>query len=424
VRLAVLGFAERGGAGPEGLGEALAQAVRDGLRQVRAVRLVASGPLEEAAGTLSLPLATPLTDADALRLGTALGLGALVTGSYRVEEEALRLQLRLAIPGPTARIASGEELSGSLAGFAALSARATRELLGRLPIALSEHDERRLRAIAAEPTGSPEAYALYGRGVWQQGLGTKEGHEEAVKLFTGATEADPNFALPRLALADSLRATGVPSERWRGSQEVRKAIQLKPDLAEAHRRLAEFLAASPRRPYDLAIQAFQKTVELSPDWAEAWVGLGDIRQAKGQFDEAVADYKRALLLEPNNARVHFGMGKIYYNEKQDYHQAVAEYQRAIALDPALLEAHLALGEAYEEKGLYQESIARYAHVLSLEAKHPGATYGLALAYEKVDTAKAMTQWERYIELAETLPSEKEWLDIARKHLAKLKRGEK
>jgi tetratricopeptide (TPR) repeat protein len=118
------------------------------------------------------------------------------------------------------------------------------------------------------------------------------------------------------------------------------------------------------------------------------------------------------------------MGKIYYNEKQLYHEAVAAYQQAIALDPKLLDAHLSLGELYEEKGLYEEAVARYSHVLSVEPAHPGATYGLALAYEKVDPKRAIEQWERYIELATSLPSEKDWVDIARKHLGKLQRGEK
>ncbi|HEY7675663.1 MAG TPA: tetratricopeptide repeat protein [Candidatus Methylomirabilis sp.] len=99
---------------------------------------------------------------------------------------------------------------------------------------------------------------------------------------------------------------------------------------------------------------------------------------------------------------------------------MAEYNRAIQLDPTLLEAHLALGEVYEEKGLYQDAIARYNRVLEVDPKHPTAHYGLALAYEKVDRQKAMAMWERYIELATGLASEKDWLDIAKKHLKKLK----
>ena len=47
-------------------------------------------------------------------------------------------------------------------------------------------------------------------------------------------------------------------------------------------------------------------------------------------------------------------------------------------------------------------------------------YNLALVYEKVDPKEAMGQWERYIELAAQLPSEKDWVDVARQHLKKLK----
>jgi hypothetical protein len=47
-------------------------------------------------------------------------------------------------------------------------------------------------------------------------------------------------------------------------------------------------------------------------------------------------------------------------------------------------------------------------------------YNLALVYEKVDPHEAMAQWERYIALASQLPSEKDWVDVARQHLRKLK----
>jgi len=230
-----------------------------------------------------------------------------------------------------------------------------------------------------------------------------------------------------VALGAALYATstaGNPSNRWKASQEFRKAIQLNSKLAEAHKHLGDMLVNSPRRLYDQAVQSYTAALEIWPDYAEARVGLGDARQAKGQFDEAIEEYKKALAIEPANARVYLGMGKIYYNEKQLYHEAVAAYQQAIAMDPKLLDAHLSLGELYEEKGLYPDAVARYNHVLSLEPQHPGATYGLALAYEKVDVQKAMEQWERYIELASSLPSEKDWVDIARRHLAKLQRGEK
>ncbi|HEU5264653.1 MAG TPA: hypothetical protein VFU34_08430, partial [Gaiellaceae bacterium] len=49
-----------------------------------------------------------------------------------------------------------------------------------------------------------------------------------------------------------------------------------------------------------------------------------------------------------------------------------------------------------------------------------ASYNLALVYEKVDPKAAIAQWERYIELASPLATEKDWVDVARQHLRKLK----
>jgi cytochrome c-type biogenesis protein CcmH/NrfG len=58
--------------------------------------------------------------------------------------------------------------------------------------------------------------------------------------------------------------------------------------------------------------------------------------------------------------------------------------------------------------------------VELDDKHPGARYNLASVYEKVNPKEAIALWEQYIALAAPLPSEKDWVDVARQHLRKLK----
>lgn len=421
ARIAVLGFAGPTEGVPEGFGEALGQAIRYGLRQVRDVQLVESGTIVAAAGRLGLALERPLADEEMLRLGKALQVRGVVAGAYALDGEGLLVRARLADLGPSSRVLAVNEAQGPTPALPGPTEAVVRQLLRHLQLRATEHDLSRLQEAFKPQTASPEAYALYARAAWQQGLGTKEAHEQAIALLTRALDLDQNFVQGRVALGTSLYATG---NRWKASGEYRKAIQLNDRHAEAHKLLGDMLLTSPRRLYDMAIASYRKALECWPDYAEARVGLGDSYLAKGQFDEAIGAYQQALALEPNNARVHLGMGKIFYNEKQLYHEAVAEYQKALALDPTLLEVHLSLGELYEEKGLYDEAIARYRHILALEPKHPMATYGLALAYEKVDVPKAIAQWEAYIALAESLSSEREWVDIARHHLNKLRRGDK
>ncbi len=421
VRLAVLPFAGPVDNLPEGFGFVPSQAIEYALQQIRGVSVVASGAIVESAGRLSLAPGENLSDEALIRMGRDLKVRGLLAGSYVSEGETVKLRARLVDLSGEGRVVPVEEIAAPTGEYLTGPRGIVKAVLQQFQVRPTELDGRRLEAALGKEPSSPIAYAFYARAAWEQDLGPKEGHERAIALLGKALEADQNFVLARVALGVSLYAT---NNRWKASGEFRKAIQIDPKFAEAHKLLGDMLLSSPRRLYDQAMQSYAAALEIWPDYAEARVGIGDARQAKGQFDEAIEDYKKALALEPDNARVHYGMGKIYYNEKQLYHEAVAEYKQAIALDPRLVDAYLSLGEMYEEKGLYQEAVASYGQALSIQPKHPGATYGLALSYEKLDVKKAMEQWEQYIELAATLPSEKEWVDIAKKHLEKLKRGEK
>jgi cytochrome c-type biogenesis protein CcmH/NrfG len=121
-----------------------------------------------------------------------------------------------------------------------------------------------------------------------------------------------------------------------------------------------------------------------------------------------------------NAKVHVSLGKIYYTEKGLYYESVTAYKKAIDLDPGYLDARMGLAEVYEDKGLYREAIEEYRRVVEADAKNTGALYNLALVYEKVDTKEAIALWERYIALASSIPSEKDWVDVAKLHLRKLR----
>jgi tetratricopeptide (TPR) repeat protein len=421
VRVAAIPFAGPPAGLPDGYGFAPSQGIRRALAQMRGAVLVDSAEIVDSSARLGIALGDDLADEALIRLAQSLQVRGLIAGSYSTEGDAVTIRARLVDTAGPGRVVRGEPTVGRPEEFPAASGQILKAALRQFQVRLSEMDERRLETALAPGTASLEAYVLYARAAWEQGLGDKAANERAAAMLTKALEMDQNFAQARVALGRSLFAA---NNRWRASGEFRKALQIDPKLADAHKLLGDMLLTSPRRLYDQAVKAYIAALEIWPDYAEARVGLGDAHQARGQHDEAIEEYKKALAIEPTNARVYLGMGKIYYNEKQLYHEAVEAYQRAIALDPKLLDAHLNLGELYEEKGLYDEAVARYHHVLSLEPKHPGAMYGLALAYEKVDVKKSIEHWERYIEVASSLPSEKDWVDIAKRHLAKLQRAEK
>jgi len=269
----------------------------------------------------------------------------------------------------------------------------------------------------AAPTGSLRAYELFVRGRSAAYRSSQEGHEAAVEFLSRAIEADPQFVAAQYALGAVHQNLG---NRWKAAAQFRASAQLDPTYAEPYKALGDLYLTAPRRLFDDAIKAYAKAIDLRPFYSEAHVGLGDALAAKGEVDPAVAAYQKGLEHNPMNAKVHVSLGKIYYTEKGLYYESVNAYKKAIDLDPQYLDARMGLAEVYEDKGLYKEAIEEYRKVVDADAKNTGALYNLALVYEKVDPKESILLWERYIGLAGNIPSEKDWVDVARLHLRKLR----
>jgi superkiller protein 3 len=270
---------------------------------------------------------------------------------------------------------------------------------------------------AAQPTRSLKAFELFARSQSAARTGGPENNEMAVDLLTRAIEADATFVLAQYTLGTVHQTLG---NRWKAAAQFRASTQLDATYPEPFKALGDLFLAAPRRLFDQAVEAYTKAIELRPFYAEAHVGLGDAKAAKGDIDGAVGAYQKALVFNPVNPKVHMSLGKIYYSEKNLYYESVNAYKKAIDLDPQSVEARMGLGEVYEDKGLYKEATEEYRRVIELDGKHTGAMYNLAVVYEKTDPKEAIAQWERYIALASQLPSEKDWVDTARQHLRKLR----
>jgi adenylate cyclase len=301
------------------------------------------------------------------------------------------------------------ELIAKLGALPVLYARA-------LKVTLTEAEAARIEK-AARPTRSVRALELYTRAHMALARGGQDANESAVDLLSRAIESDASFVAAQYALGTVHQSLG---NRWKAAAQYRAATQLDASQPEPYKALGDLFLIQPRRLFDQALEAYAKAIELRPFYADAHVGLGDARAAKGDTDGAIKAYQQALVYNAVNPRVHLSLGKIYFAEKGLYYESVNAYKKAIDLDPVSVEARMGLGEVYEDKGLYKEAIEEYRRVVDADAKNTGALYNLALVYEKVDPKEAVNLWERYIGLAGSQPSEKDWVDVARLHLKKLK----
>jgi tetratricopeptide (TPR) repeat protein/TolB-like protein len=393
------------------LGEAMAQVVMSAFRQVPGIIQVDRArlktlPQPESWNELSAVAAARAVRADVAILGEVRRSGGdLVILARWVEfhgERVDRGQLD-AIPVPEGGLL--ERLRSLPTAYAKA-----------LKISATEPEAARMQKWAVGTT-SPKAWEAYVRGCLAAERGTADGNEAAIDALSRAIEADAQFVLAQYARATVHQTLG---NRWKASADFRASAQMDPTFPESYKGLGDLYLTAPRRLFDEALGAYEKAIDLRPFYAEAYVGLGDAKAAKSDVDGAIGAYQKALVHNPLSGKVFASLGKIYYSEKGLYYESVQAYKKAVDLDPINTEARMGLAEVYEDKGLYQEAIGEYRKVVDLDAKNSGALYNLALVYERVDPKESIALWERYIELAGPQPTEKDWVDVARLHLRKLK----
>lgn len=101
--------------------------------------------------------------------------------------------------------------------------------------------------------------------------------------------------------------------------------------------------------FDSAIAEFTRAIELDPTYAAAYSNRCNAKQAKGDLDGAIADCNRAIELDPKDALAHKNRG-VAKKAKGDLEGAIADYNRAIELDPKYSAAYFHRGIAKEAKG--------------------------------------------------------------------------
>src|SRR5262249_52215363 len=219
-------------------------------------------------------------------------------------------------------------------------------------------------AITARPTENTEAYQLYlkGRFFWNKRTG--QNLNRAAEYFDQAIAADPQYALSYVGVADAyvlmaLYGAGVPQDSYpKAKAAAEKALQLNESLAEAHTSMAQiycYYEIDPSR----AAREFERAVELNPNYptAHQWYGSSALASL-GRFDEAIAQVKRAIELDPLSLVINSDLGNTYYRARR-YDEAIAQLRKTIDLDPSFYYAHWNLGSALAAKGEIDAAIQEF-----------------------------------------------------------------
>jgi protein O-mannosyl-transferase len=185
-----------------------------------------------------------------------------------------------------------------------------------------------------------------------------------------------------LLLALALGAlTALRNEDYRSELGIwSDTVARRPQNERAHANLGAVLAQMPGR-LDDAIAEFREALRLNPGFSKAHYNLGNAwSQMPGRLNDAAAEYQAALRASPNFAEAHNNLGNVFSQEPGRSKDAAAEYEAALRLKPDYAEAHNNLGLAWSRMpGRLDDVIAQYEEALRLKPDYAEAHYNLGNA---------------------------------------------
>ena len=192
---------------------------------------------------------------------------------------------------------------------------------------------------------------------------------KALQCFHTAAVTDPEFALAYTGIADTLTLLSFyemvsPTEAMPQARDAAiRAIQLEPDLAEAHTSLADVHLHFDWR-WDAAGREYRRAIECNPGYALGYHWYANLLAATGQHDAAYAAVMRALEIDPVSLSIQVWAGVTSHLARR-YDDAVRHYQKALELDPNFIVAHMYLAQALEQKGCYREALHSFDTAIRL-----------------------------------------------------------
>jgi serine/threonine protein kinase/Flp pilus assembly protein TadD len=324
----------------------------------------------------------PVTAPD---VGRELNAAYVLEGSLRRSGERLRITARL-VETATARSVWAERYDRQMEDVFAIQDEIAQSIAKALKLVLTEQEKR---AIEKAPTTDVQAYDYYLKGRQFFHQFRRKSFDFARQLFARAIVIDPNYALAYAGVADCCAFIYLwwdASDDNRKEAEIasRKAVELDPELAEAH--VSRGLAFQMTRRYDEAHKEFETAIHLNPKIFDAYYFYARLRYQRGEMEEAAQLYEKACWANPEDFQAPMLLGQTYFALGRKL-EGEAVRQRALRIIEKHLELHpddaraLYLGAA----GLFQvgqrERALQWARrALSVDPDDPMVLYNVACSY--------------------------------------------
>ena len=310
-----------------------------------------------------------------------LGVDALVEGSVLQSADRVRISVRLIRGGSEKNVWSNvyeRKLADVLSLQRELGQAITQQIQSRLDGGTATQVARSI---------DPKVYESYLKGRFHLHKGGRAGVEQSVRHFEEAIAGDPTFAQAFSALALAYTSFGstttagsaVSDAQPKALAAARKALELDPNLAEAH----TVLAAALERDWQWAEseREYRRALDLDPNNALALSNLGDLLVARMRPEEGLALARRARELDPLKLDHSAQIGWLLYQVRR-YDEAERELRTALSLDPNHRHVRWFLGFVLVEKGQFEDAIQLFSQTALRPERNPAELGLLARAHAR------------------------------------------
>jgi serine/threonine-protein kinase len=334
-------------------------------------------------------------------IGKALGVSNILEGSVRRSGNKVRVNVQL-IDANTDEHLWANDYDRDVTDVFAIQTDLAQKIAGELRAKLSPSEKVQLES---KPTENGEAYLAF---VQAHDLScTMEDFEklkQGEQLFERAIELDPTFALAiaRYSQLESWighTSDQTPARREKARSLAERALQLQPDLPEAH--LARgFSYYYGDNDYDSALKEFEIAQRGLPNDSEVYLSIGAIQRRQGKWAESTANLEKAVSLNPKDI---WSLQNLSFNYQmlRDYDKANQAIDRALALNPTALEPlEVKFKLAIAEKGDLSVAEKAFEAVKSVPMTN---TQKLKTAGLRVEMFLLERKYKEGLQAAESLP---------------------
>jgi TolB-like protein/DNA-binding winged helix-turn-helix (wHTH) protein/Tfp pilus assembly protein PilF len=315
------------------------------------------------------------------QIARELDVDGLVEGSVSRSGDRVRITANLVQVAPEKHLWA-DSFEGNIRDVFDLQDDASRAIADAIQIKLSPQEQARL---TNSHSVDPQAYDAYLQGqFFAERVLAPGDRNKPIEYFEQAIKDDPAWALPyaELARMDSIEGSNrpLPNENCaRAKDTVLEALKRDSESPEAHTVLADVEYFCEWNWAD-AEREVTRAIEINPNLAQAHSSRGRYLLTMGRTDEMLEETRRAVELDPLSFRIRWDRWIALYMVGR-YDEALEQCRKIQELNSSLDLGYLYCGDVYIQKGSLAPAVQAYEKAVSLTAgSNPRAIAHLAYAY--------------------------------------------